>query len=162
MALVHLAVRDRRAFRDFDRTALAKLAARLHTPQLTQLLSIDPFAIVSDRVARDVCAAVWAELGEAPCVVRPLDWREGCRAGLAAHWGIAAQAGERIDRLAERDTLLAMNIDPTITEIPRDAWGRFAGVHTLYERAYYRARVNWQIAGIHAGRCTIRNRYLEA
>jgi hypothetical protein len=164
VALVHLAVRDRRTFRELHRTALAKVAVRLYAEHLTLLATDpDPYVITSEHVAEDFTGWAWAELGAQPLRVTALREHESARPGSARHWGVlAAQRGTLIDRLADDDALRALLVDPSITHITADAWGRFSGVAHVYERAYYKARVNWQLVGVHAGRRITQRRYLEA
>lgn len=152
--LVWVSVADRRVFRELSRTALAKQAGRLYAPQVWLLTTYGVRIVLPERAADTLTAWIWAELGASPLRVAAVRGTDGTPEGTADRWGLPPRVGAKVDLLATQDVLrvLAHETTRNIDAAPIDAWGRFAEPGEEMLRGYYRARVNYQVQGVAAGR----------
>lgn len=161
-ALVWCYVIRRSALRALPRMAMRRQATRLHAPQLCLLWQGVQRVALTTEVAEDFLLWVWSEIGEHPFAVRSISPREGTPPDSYLSWGLDPRCGIQADTLAARDAVLAIAADNTQTHIPASAWGRYESVGDEILRAYYCARVNYQLQGIHAGRRQLQHGLPEA
>lgn len=149
--LVWLAMRpgcDATTWRQFCRLHLHRLAARLHTEHVLLLQVPNARIVLDERDADTACRYAWSVVGEEVFTESPLADTDSAPPETGALWGIHWRTTLQLDELATRDALsrLAGQLDARLDGFPKDA---------VIERAYYLARVNYQIIGMHAGRALV-------